>query len=408
MKDHSPIFETNYEHIKKNGQISRSRKKENMYNVNLSLEIDDNGTKTIYQIPFKSYLKNFGYLLSNILFATTNQLKGTNATLSEAGADKCLVTEPEMTTTTDSSYGIWVGDLNQLSETSTAYVSVPAVTSILNYNDYTLRNKIRANASVMKYGDTNVTMPTADTVRVSRKFTNNSTTSLYISEIGLVGKHVGSTTTYAMIARDGFNDGTNLYVKVDSGAMVTINYDFTATQNSHVTNNWVGMLSSIFNGSTSMNTLTAVDGTTSNVNVNSGFEIRNDYCCFALGGSTTTPQTQTISTLINSYKLENSFDDTQITKSAQTVINVTTGSGKTTFGVMADFENITTSNCYINEMGLTVHTPSNDFLLRRDQISDVTSPYYKILGSGDILRITAKISLPLGNIPIIKEELIIE
>lgn len=402
--NHAPFIQSEYEILKSNKIIKGMTQR---FNASLVIEHKDRfgKLKESREVPFESFVSNFARILNygfgNV--GNNNKLTKTDGTKVATSRHQMDVSEGALISPTQSNYGMWIGNI-----TGDAGITLGTPNGDIGgdpaFEDYDLYNQFLADGGSpdtgVVYGATNVYVDSGTVLRVTRRFTNDSGSSIKISEVGLIGS---DSTDYFMICRDSINPSIVL-VNQD---IVDISYKFSVTSNSGFTKNFLRMLSSSMDGNPALENLTDYSGTSSPIDFSSG--TRTDFDLLASAGVDThgiliggannaIPTVFTYST--DSYRLRSQLSDSVISHGAVIATNlndVTKENGYSKIGYYRDFENTGTTPIYINEAALVINnaTESVNVLISRIPITNTSSVPYVIVQPGEVFRLKYYLAFPV-------------
>jgi hypothetical protein len=385
--------------------------------------MDVNGNvKRVIEQPSKSFVSNFARLLNHGFLNVANNSAGAvinkvistttgGATYPAANVFKMDVLEGQVTATT--SYGVWIGDKDNINGWGLPLES--NIQGTEGFDDYRLRGLIIPSGGApetnMQYRANNISYIGGDSLKISRRFQNNSASSKMISECGIVGK---SGTDYFMIVRDLVLGGPLPYrpITVEVGDIVVVEYEYAITAASGFTRNYLKLLDSLMkNGSSSSYPPQDILGNSYTVNfnsartqmdllANSGEDTHGIVIAGAVVGGTAivfTPST-------SAFKMANTkFGHSAgvFTYSAVTpiplsqVASPTPGASYTQFGLSRDFENVASTapvNVYETSLYMKEAAAAHYFMITRSGFSP-----YPVVGLGEILRVNVYFRFMLQN-----------
>lgn len=353
---------------------------------------DANGNlKREAEIPFKSFVSNFARILNFGFFnvyntadgETIDQIttaSGTVAASSVSGVHTYDVLEGQKTA--DTGYGIWIGKTNGVYNSNGDTVTTSAVGIHPSYDDYTLSGLISPTATII-YGATSMSNPNSSTLRVTRRFTNNTAYTIYVDEVGLLGN---SGLENVLLARDRVQDGLgNFHIAIPPGEIVDFTYVFTVTAESGYVSNFLQFMSSDMRDSTPIGSIYDTDGTVRTPDFTTGRSKKNllatandDNFGLLIGGRFNTLPTFPPPLSATSYKLNNQLTDTYMDHSAVSALGLEKTDGSTIFGLYRDFENVQDYNIYLNEYGIVINDGTYNYLLARARLSSSGSDYITV------------------------------
>lgn len=320
-----------------------------------------------YKIPFKSFVKNFGTTLSYIMgSATTTGVNIANGA-SQAASTFMSVSEAAITNT-HSRRGLYIGDngyTTGIVSASVALVSASTSKSFLKgavgretlKTDTFIGRRIEASsasvATKVSYGAMSITIPTDDTVRLTRRFYNSRGSAITIGEIGLGTQNATGAGYFVdhniLLARDVASP-----FELDDQQYLDITMEFSVPTSGYLTTNFIAMLANIFknnngaynyknvNGTIPTGTVAFGVGTNVNAvadNTNRGLQLGTRFDVFS----------------IYDYKLLNIIPNATLDRSGTTFINeLNTYNTTTRFGFQRDFTNVGTSRLEIAEGSLQI------------------------------------------------------
>ena len=411
MKSHAPISILEYEIVGENKKriISPSIKAE------IELKLSNPKGKVVFnkKIPFRSFVSNFAYMLNYAFTGTSlsNKIKttaNTNATATTHTAD----VKEGIPVGNVPYYGIWIGNVTNNSGISglDQNANMGSDIAFADYNLNTLFTDIVVVTDVV-YQATTITFNSNGYLNINRAYINSRTTSVYVSEIGLVGKT--NNNEYILLARDRFTDGTNSYVEVPADYVLDISYKFSVSAVSGFVKNFLGYLSSEFNGGDSIASLQdqaggyyTVDFTAARTQKDLMAAASENNYGLLLGGSVGTSSSGSFSLSANSFKLTNKLTNTYLTHGATIALNtsdLTFTNNYSMFGVKRDFTNVSdTDAVYVYEAGLFVkHTTTAKYYMMSRLLTTGSGVPYLILQPGKILRIKYYLAFPLDEIQVV-------
>ena len=411
--NHAPIARMEYE------ILGEEKKLITMPSFKADVEIkikDQNGNVKFERTqPFRSFVGNFTHVLNHCFFnqSIAAKLKDVDNASGTATTFKMDVKESAPTYASDNSlYGIWIGNVTNNSGISNLTQNSDMGSDIA-YADYNLNtfidnyNTADAADTKIAYGATSVTFGSDSVLTISRTFTNNNTTAIKISEIGLVAKT--NNTEYLLIARDTIDDGSNDYVSVAASYIIDINYKFSVTSSSGFTKNFVRLLSSHFNGGDTVESIVNSIGGAGTIDVTTGraeqdmmASTSEDNYGLLVGGYTSLAGAVNPSLSNNAYKLASKLDDSDLTHGAVSALNtsdITISGDYTIIGCQRDFTNpSSTDTVYVFEAGLFMHndTASLNYMISR-LLTGSSGLTYVAVQPGKILRLKYYLAFPIST-----------
>jgi len=365
-----------------------------------------------HAVPFKSFVKNFGATLAYILGGTkTNTVVNAGGTTQDAST--ILSVSEAAITATHSRRGIYIGDKAANTVVAASYSAVSASTSksfltgavgnSVQKSDVFLKRRIEASsasvATKVSYGAVSITIPSENTVKITRRFYNTRGTSIKINEVGLGTQNVITGAAYfvdhnILLARD-----TMAYdVTLADQQYLDITYSFSLPEGGYLTNNLIVMLANLFKNSPTGYSYKTVSGTTpinppplTGLTV-MGIADNTDYG-IQVGGTYTSHSSY-------DYKLEADISNAVLDRSATTYLDLLTETNTSTkFGFQRDFTNVGTVPVTVKEGCLNVEDQDNKgILLARFPINGIE------LSANDILRIKVYFEFPVVTTNYVTQE----
>ncbi len=423
MKSHPLGIKTVYElYDRKGGDLIYSYNNSQASKAEVEVKINNPGkpTKTIL-FPFRSYVSNFPRVLENAFLAVDNSTAGVaidkiietttgGATNPAAAIHTMAVNEGALTASAQSTFGIWIGDMDNTSGLGLTIET--GIGGIISYNDYMLRAQLIANGGSpdtdINYLVTNVAFSNSDnTLTISRRFENVGLTDIKVTEIGLVGK---SGTDYFLLARDLVTLPNTLNpFPLDAGGTIEVSYIFTITPTSGWTQNYLKILSSEFVAGNAVSQVRDLTNAGQTVNFSTARTQKDLLAAIAtatygivVGGhefgmtdGDTNYNTTTYD--IHDRVIEGVLQN-QLSHSVVTPIVMEQSNNKTTFGLQRDFERIYTIGSFlVHSSGLIVRqgtSPYKYFLIAHDGVPTVASQIG--IQPNQVLRVKYIFEAPLG------------
>lgn len=374
------------------------------------------------RFPFRSFVSNFARVMNYAFMAIDNSTSGSaidkviktttgGVTYPAAAIHTMAVNEGELTSPTQSNYGIWIGDKANYSGLG---LTVEAgIQGSLDYNNYMLRTVILADGGSpdtdVVYKATNVLLANADqSLIVKRRFANNGSGNIYIDEIGMVGK---SGTDYFLLSRDtdlGINSTTNQRFTLASGGVCEVSIEFPITSASGWTKNMLRWLSSEFVGGNAISQVRDIFGTVYTIDFTSARTQKavnasadDSTYGLVLGGSLVdgglpvmTPDSYRLN-----QKISHGTANENLSHGAMVPVALEQADGKTTFGIQRDFERLANLDpIYIRTSGLYVRQGAGSylhFLFAWDYLGSITEGL--ALSAGQVLRTIYSFECPLED-----------
>ena len=427
MESHGLGVKTVYEiYNRKGGELIYSNENNKVGKAEVQIKINNPGqSERIITFPFRSYVSNFSRVLQYGLLAIDNSTAGAaidkiiktttgGATYAAAEIQTMAVNEIALTGAAQTAYGIWIGDIDNLSGHGLTLEA--GIGGSVAYNDYMLRGLLLANGGTpdtdINYLATNVTFSNSDnTLTVSRRFQNVSATiDTKITEIGLVGK---SGTDYFLLARDRVTDGTNAYFLLSMGGTVEVSYIFTITDILGFTQNYLKMLSSEFLGANALSQVRDINNVAQTINFSSartqkdllaaatsdlyGILVGYQTGVFNTSAGTNTPYTVNTQSYNIGSKISHGVIVNTLYHGVVTAVVMEQTLNKTTFGLYRDFENQYTSlQVPINNSGLVIRqgtSPYTYYLIATDYVPSIGN--YLQVAPNQVLRVKYIFEAPL-------------
>ncbi|NPV12732.1 MAG: hypothetical protein HPY57_13175 [Ignavibacteria bacterium] len=327
---------------------------QSILDVQLTTELKDINGNVKYTISkgIDSFVSNFvkvlGYLFGIV---DSGSLKETNGDVTALDVGYLTAVESSIASSV-SNFGIHFGD-------TTGSSSGLVINGSINFDrvlssDYSL-NKRFSTSSVL-YSNTVVSLQDPSTLIITRTLINDNTSqSVYVNEIGLVGKYVTNETSYVLLARDFIVNSVGEKIEVPPNYLLTVKYEIKAKSNNSYTNNFISILYGLLTANNNV-TLKAVNG--SNVTLNLSSDIFNKVDLNSGANSKTEgivlngrqSGTQFLVTPV-SYSLPNPLIDTNLSYYATTNLN---SDLSTKVGISRIFENLNTSSVIYAVNGLGV------------------------------------------------------
>lgn len=365
-----------------------------------------------HEVPFKSFVKNFGATLAYIFGGTkTGTIVDAKGTAQDAST--FLSVSEGAITNTHSRRGIYIGDkgANAVNAASWTIVAASQSKSFLTGNvgnsvqksDTFLKRRIEASsasvATKVRYDAVSITIPEDNTVKITRRFYNGRGSSIKINEVGLGTQNVITGAAYfvdhnILLARD-----TMAYdVILADQQYFDITYSFSLPEGGYLTNNLIVMLANLFKNSSIGYSYKTVSGTTSiNPPPLTGLTVmgiadNTDYGIQV--GETYTSHSP------YDYKLEANISNSVLKRSATTYLDLLTETNTSTkFGFQRDFTNVDTVPVMIKEGSLNIKDlDDKGILLARFPINGIE------LSANDILRIKVYFEFPVVTTNYVTQE----
>jgi len=162
-----------------------------------------------------SFTSQFLGMLQSMLAGTSTTVRDTTGTTTSKDFDDTSRVISLMALATDDNYGLLVGGQNR---------------DVIRYTNYTLEDKISHSGSGLSYGAVNAVSLVYDSSTgvmrfgVKRDFENLSSLPITIGEIGVVGKHI-ATSTYYLLQRV----TTNKVIEAGKVYRCTVSMEFPIT-----------------------------------------------------------------------------------------------------------------------------------------------------------------------------------
>lgn len=361
------------------------------------------------EVPFKSFVRNFGVILARALHGTTGWTAGIKTASGASAASPVVMTATEgAITTIRSKSGIFIGDnnLNSVAAASVGttlsyidgknFIQSPGGRTTVGKSDYFLGRRIEANTTTassptgVDYGANSITILDNNTIQIKRRFFQyRGVTPIKVAEFGLgTYKGSGGLAGTILLARDTFSTAIELGYE----QYLDVTYSFTLPSNQELNTNFICMLANLFSNSNAYSVVL----TSGAVNTAPGFHTAVDFKAAAdaeygivvgyQDGKITAPY-------YNSYKLENPILNAVLDKGAVTFINeLDTYSDTTRFGFYRDFTNVDTSQVSVNEIGLYTKISATYCMIARS-----TLPTNVNIDVGDVLRVKVYFNFPVAS-----------
>ena len=416
MNTHNPQLAFQYEiRDKHTGKVKRTYNPPNPVDsgeVILNIEYKDGDGNILHtdRKPMKSFVSNFARILNYAYMAVDNKTGATSPNLliltTSGGAGSAGtachtmdVTEAALTDPSQSSYGTWIGDMDD--DGGFGLTAEAGIGNVLAYDDYMLRRQILAASAgagwdtFMEHRIVNVSI-SGNTLTISRKFQNDHASSTHsINEIGLVGKD--NSGDYFLITRDVFQEEGN--VDLAATKVLDVKYQFTITNASGLTKNWLRQLSSDLSGGNAKEQPKDINGSGYTVDfstartqkiMNAADNISTHG--IVVGGNIDGVAGVKIAALsTDGFALSSPLVDTDIDYGPVTAIAMTQTNNYTTFGLYRDFENDRSDDksVHITEAALYIYETSGThyFMLARNVINN--DPAEIVILKDEILRVKA-------------------
>ena len=377
--------------------------------IDASLQITI-GNNTPIRLPFKSFVKNLGYLLAFKMFAEANAglIKDTAGNVITADRFKMEVTEAAISAAANTLYGIWIGYTGDFTSLYTQDV-LATMSNSIKETDFSLYRKIPNDGMIpdsdVLYGATSVTLLNTGALKVARTITVNRTNGIRINEIGLIG-NVG--TEKVLLCRDFIFDvaSNRHYINVPFNELIRIEYVFNIVSGSGFTSRFIGFLNSLFTGA-------SVTDFLSTTGVNRAVDVNTDTIDFMAaatvithgilvgGGLTTdinTPKMRTTDYVMINPVIPNNV----LTYGAMTLIPLSYVNGRTLIGCYRDFTNesatatvyVAEDAIYFKDSTLEVGNDITDYFMMNN--TSVGTTGYQAVLPGETLRIKYYYAFPIG------------
>jgi len=411
--NHSINFNVKYEILDKKKKTKEFSTKIQAHDLELS--IGEKGmTLSNHKVPFKSFVRNFGLLMSKIfgsgslgslkyasggattVYTATNFLTVIEAALSASRARR----------------GIYIGDKGANSINGASLGAITTGTSVslwaitgnvqnsVQKGDTWLKRRLEADTTSadtgITYGTNSVVMENDTTVKITRRFYNGSGKTVKVNEIGLGGsKTTTGLAAIVLLARD-----TTAYdVSVLTGQYIDITYRFTVA--SGLTNNFIVMLANLLSGTISkysyINTNGAPDTLTTLAKFSLNQVATQDSWGIIIG------QTNEAGISSYDYKLENEYShgatEPYFDYGATEVINnIDTSNSTTKFGFYRDFTCKGTSSKEVAEAGLALESETaKPIFIARFPINGI------VCNPEDVLRVSVYFDFPVSTTTYVTE-----
>lgn len=409
--NHSMNFTVEYEILGKKNKKKTIKTELTAHDV-LIEKFQDGMKLEKHEVPFKSFVKNFGATLAYIMGGTKTATV-VNAAGTAVDASTILSVSEAAITATHSRRGIYIGDkgVNAINSGSIGAVSASVIKSFLTCpigntvqkSDIWLKRRIEASsasvATKVSYGAMSITIPSDDTVKITRRFYNSRGSSIKVSEIGLGTQNTITGAAYfvnknILLARDVFAYDLTLADQ----QYLDITYSFSLPSGGYLTNNLIVMLANLFKNNSIAYSYKTVSGivpinppTLTGLTV-MGIADNTDYG-IQVGEQFTTNSPY-------DYKLENDISNSVLDRSATTYLNLLTETNTSTkFGFQREFTNVDSSSVTIKEASLQIKDQDNKgIVLARFPINSIT------LNPTDILRIKVYFEFPVSSTVYVTEE----
>lgn len=405
---HSARIQSVREIITKDGKV-RERIVNNYQNPNSYVKLTTKTKSGIVldeiKIPFRSYVSNFARILMHAWLNVTNSTSGdspnkiikTDENFTSGNIQTMKVDEGALTSPTATDYGIWIGDYEDLYGGGGILPTNYDMAASPRYDDYNMLHKIPSDGSESmdtncEYRATSVGLESSDTkLVVKRRFQNDDpSTTIYISEIGLVGK---SGTDYFLLARDVPVLNNGVAHQILPTLIKEVQYIFEISDLSGWTKNYLKMLSSEFVDGNSLASLQDTNGATAIIDFTSARTQKNmlalateDDYGIQIGGwidpgapMIVPPKTT------SSYKLYSKLEHSaSLGYGAVEVIDMVQQNGYTSFGCRRDIENLSTDTYHLYEAANVIKcaAPSTKYFMLNAE--NFATP--SILYPGEIFR----------------------
>ena len=418
MKSHPLGVKTVYEiYDKKTKELVYSSDRKKFGKAQVQVTINNPGEpEKVITFPFRSYVSNFSRVLQNGFLDVDNSTAGAaidklieavtgGATYAAAAIHTMAVNEGALTGGTQTSYGIWIGDLDNLSGLGLTLEA--GIGGTVAYNDYMLRGLILANGGSpdtnVNYLANTVSMTNSDkTLKISRRFQNVGTVDVYVTEIGLVGK---SGTDYFLIARDRVSAPGAAYFPLLIGGTIEVAYEFTITDSIGLTQNYLKMLSSEFVAGNALSQVRDINNVAQTINFSSARTQKDllaaagtDTYGIVLGNTLISENKELKTTAYNVYgKISHGSTVGTLDYGLVTPVTMTQELSKTSFGLYRDFENkYATASINVDNSGLIIRqgtSPYTYYLIAYDNVPSVDN--YLSIAPNQILRVKYLFEAPL-------------
>lgn len=360
-----------------------------------------------HNVPFKSFVRNFGVILGRALHGATSWTAGvrtaTNASL--ASPVMMRATEAAISASRAKS-GIFIGD-NNLNSLNTASIGTinsysdgktfltGVARNVHSKADYFLARRIEAHTttasapSAVEYGANSITVVNSNTVQIKRRFFNDrGATSLKVAEFGLATyKGSDGVKGSILLARDVFNTSITL----TDEQYLDVTYSFSLPSTNYLNTNFINMLANLF---TNANTY-GVTNTAGITNLAPGFHTaitfkggaNSDYgIMIGFDDAGVTPYN-------SSYKLESIYANAVMQRSSMTFLNDLDSSTSTTkFGFQRDFTNVSANQVLVNEMGLYTELAGSTYcMIGRTTFNSLA------VDPNDVLRVKVYFNFPVSG-----------
>ena len=364
-----------------------------------------------HEVPFKSFVKNFGATLAYIFGGTkTGTIVDAKGTAQDAST--FLSVSEGAITNTHSRRGIYIGDkgANAVNAASWTIVAASQSKSFLTGNvgnsvqksDTFLKRRIEASsasvATKVRYDAVSITIPEDNTVKITRRFYNGRGSSIKINEVGLGTQNATGAGYFVdhniLLARDIFQYDLTLADQ----QYLDITYSFSLPEGGYLTNNLIVLLANLFKNNNGAYDYKTVSGV-----INTGVVAFNAMTVTAPADDTDygiQVGTQYTTSSPYDYKLERDIANSKLDRSATTYLNLLTETNiSTKFGFQRDFTNVDTVPVMIKEGSLNIKDlDDKGILLARFPINGIE------LSANDILRIKVYFEFPVVTTNYVTQE----
>lgn len=382
----------------------KSIKEEIKFDVDINYRIEDENKNILDKgkLKFNSFVNNFANMLYYLLTARASSIKATSGIeYSLTDGDYAMAVNEGSATTAATNYGIIFGDFSGLTDSTYLATANSSIGSSVSPNDFTLQRKF--NHSGLLLSSTNVSLVSPTKLSIQRTFINDLVTNdtVYVSEIGLVGRYQPSAPKYVLLARDR-TLVNSAPLTVAYGKSLIIEYVISLNQDNSYTTNMLNILYSLMSG----NSVNMVDTTGATVSYNWSSGVKSgilmatteDTFGIQLGGKLTG---QEFLITPASYVVPNKILSTSITHNNVSNVAVSVSSSAITFGASRLFENPSGSVGYrVGGIGLTVKdyntTSYRTFLIGGGRLTTSSSDYLMV-NPLDLFKITFLFSFALNK-----------
>lgn len=405
--NHSINFNVKYEILGKKNKTKEFSTEIQAHDLELS--IGDKGmTLSKHKVPFKSFVKNFGVILAKVFGITSSgalKYASGGATTGYTVTSFLNVSEAALTASR-ARRGIFIGDKGANSINGASLGAITTGTSVslwaitgnvqnsVQKGDAWLKRRLEANtanaATGISYGANSIVIENDTTVKITRRFYNNSGKTIKVNEIGLGGSLTNTPlAAIVLLARDIMTYDLSWL----DGQYLDISYRFTVS--SGLTNNFIVMLANLLSG-----TLTKYSYLNASGNSDTMTTLTNFYIDRAAGTDTygiVIGQSNESGISPYDYKLENEWNHGTTEpyfaySDTSSINNIDTLNSTTKFGFYRDFTCKGTSAKEVAEAGIALQSQGNKAIfIARFPINGI------VCNPEDVLRVSVYFDFPVSS-----------